>query len=66
MSHMVIIIKPPGGGGRIAEGASTAESQVSWSPDDSLTPVQVFRRSERAERMLAEVEAMLTRPAGEE
>jgi hypothetical protein len=66
MSHVVIIIKPPAGGGLVAT-ESGAQSQVSWSPDDALSPAQVFRRIERAEQKLTEIEAMLKRaPGGED
>jgi hypothetical protein len=65
MSHRIIIIGHGGTGNRTAHD-SFASSQIDWTPGHNLTPAQVQRRIERAERKLNEAEELLTGPAGEE
>lgn len=65
MSHRIIIIGHGGTGNRTAHD-SFASSQIDWTPSHHLTPAQVQRRIERAERKLNEAEELLTGPAGEE
>jgi hypothetical protein len=58
VSHSIIITHPPGGGNRLAvQGEAT--SRVEWEPSHVLTPQQVYRRIDRAERKLAEIAEML-------
>jgi hypothetical protein len=65
VSHRIIIIGSGGTGNRTSHD-SQATGSIDWTPSHTLTPQQVARRIERAERKLDEVEAMLTGAVGDE
>jgi hypothetical protein len=68
MSHVIIITTPPsaGGGGSFTAQGSSATVKTEWAPGHNLTPAQVSRRTERADRMAEKIVEMLNAPAGEE
>lgn len=63
MAHRIIII---GHRSAAATHDASATGSIDWTPSHTLTPQQVARRIERAERRLNEVEEMLTAPVGDE
>jgi hypothetical protein len=63
VAHRIIII---GHRAAAATHDSSATGSIDWTPSHTLTPQQVARRIERAERKLDEAEAMLTAPVGDE
>jgi hypothetical protein len=66
MAHQVQTPPPDSGGGSLVAGGNNAHVVVTWVPPHDMQPKVERRRTERAEKMRLEIEAMLNAPAGEE
>lgn len=62
MAHQVQTPPPDSGGNGLVAGGTTARVQVTWSPPHDMAPAVERRRTERAERMAKDIEAMLLKP----